>query len=81
MKELSADAVDYRNDKTIKKSAWYEDDVANELKRMMNNTAVQMNDRTFSGKDPVSIIAFLQNFKATCDAWDIHEEADVWLSK
>lgn len=77
--KLFADAVDYRNYRLIKKSTRYEDDVANKLNKMTKKTAVQMKDRTVSAKDPVSIIAFLQNFKAACNACNIHE-GQLWGS-
>lgn len=47
--ELFADAVDYRNYRLIKKSAWYDDGIANELNKMAKKTAVQMKNRIFNG--------------------------------
>lgn len=55
--------------------------MASDLNRITNNTAVQMKDRNFSGKDSVSIIAFLPDFKAACDACNFHESTAVWLLK
>lgn len=40
-----------------------------------------MKNCTFTGNDPVSIITFLQDFKTACDAYNIHEDADMWLIK
>lgn len=53
------DAVDYRNYRLSKKSSRYENEVANELNKMTKNIAVQMKNRSFSGKDSVSIITYL----------------------
>lgn len=58
----------YQNYRSIERSAGYIDSVANELKKMSNETAVQMKNRRFTGEDPVSVIAFLQDFRAFCDA-------------
>lgn len=52
MSEIYADAIDYRSSLLIKKSFWYVDDVAYKLIKMTKKTAVQIRDRTFSGKDP-----------------------------
>lgn len=40
-----------------------------------------MKDRTFSGKNSLSIIAFLQDWKVACNAGKIHETAAMWLFK
>lgn len=61
--ELFKDAVDYRSYRLIKNLARKADDVANELSKMTKKTDVQMKDRIFNGKDTVSIVAFLQDFK------------------
>lgn len=48
---------------------------------MTKKTALQMKDQTFNEKYPESIIAFLQDIKANCDACKIHESAADWLIK
>lgn len=53
--------------------------MGHKLSRIIKKAAVQMKDGTFSGRDPVLIIAFLQNFKAFCDACNIHIRATLWL--
>lgn len=47
---------------------------------MIKKTVVQMKDQIFSGKDSMSVMAFLQDFKFQCDACNIHGGATVWLS-
>lgn len=47
--ELFADEIDYRDYIFIEKSARYDDEVANELKKMTKKSALHMKDRTFSG--------------------------------
>lgn len=74
-------AVDYRSYHRLKKSSRYGNDLAHELHRMAKKVAVQMKDRTFSAKDPLSVVAFLQRFKSACDADGIHEGAARWLIK
>lgn len=64
----SVNAVDDQKYRLIENLALYEDNVPNELYKMTKKTAVQSKDGTFSGKDQVSIIAFLQDFKAACVA-------------
>lgn len=53
--------------------------MSNELNKMIKKRAVQMKDRTFNGKDPMSIIVFLQDFKAACNAYRIQEGAAMWI--
>lgn len=43
--------------------------------------ALHMEDRIFSGKDSLSITAFLQGFKTACDSCSIHDNATLWLFK
>lgn len=46
---------------------------------MTNRTALQMKDLAFDSKRFVSIVTFLQNFKAACDVCKINEGAAKWL--
>lgn len=71
--ELYADPVDYRSYRLITKSPRYTDDITNELNKMTKKTVLQINDRAFSGRDPMLIIAFSQNFEAVCNASNIHD--------
>lgn len=48
---------------------------------MKEKIVVQMKDRIFSGKDTMSVMYFLQEFKSTCDACEIHEGTARWLSE
>lgn len=81
MSELFADAVDYQHYRLIKRSARYNDNVANELKKMTKETTVQVKHLTFTGRGSVSMIASLQAFKADCDAYNINEGAAMWPFK
>lgn len=76
-----ADTVDYRNFRLLKKSSFYDDDAAKELHEMAKKIAVKVRDRTISGKDPMSIFAFLQKFKSVCEARGIHESTERCLLK
>lgn len=42
---------------------------------------MQMKNRTFTGKDPVSIIAFLPDFEAVYNAYNIYEGEAIWIYK
>lgn len=75
MNELFVDAFEYRNYSHIKKSSLYDEYLANELKNMEKKTADQLMAQTLSDKSTVSIILFLQNFKAACAACKIHNNA------
>lgn len=55
--------------------------MVNDINRMTRNTTVQMKDLTSNCKDLVSMIAFLQDFEAACDAFHIHKSTKKWLFK
>lgn len=59
--KLFADAIDLRSYRLTEKSAWYDDDVDNEVNKMMKKTNVQLKDGTFNGRDRLSIIAFYRS--------------------
>lgn len=61
-------AVHYHKYHPIKKLVRYDEDVAHDLQRMAKKTAVQIKDKTFSEKDPMSVVAFLQNYKSAYGA-------------
>lgn len=48
---------------------------------MAKKIAVQMKDHTISGKDPMPVITFLQEFKSVCDVCGIPGGAAMWLFK
>lgn len=48
---------------------------------MLKKVAVQMKDRPFLGKDPMSVITFLQYPRSAFDACGKHEKAAMWLFK
>lgn len=48
---------------------------------MAKKIAVEMKDRIFSGKEQMSKIAFLQEFKSAWNACGIHKSAAIWLLK
>lgn len=59
----------------------YDDDIAKELHKRAQKIAVQMKVCTFSGKVPMSVIVFLQEFKSVCYASGIHGSGSIGLSK
>lgn len=71
----------YRNYRLLKKLFSYENDLAHQLQRMAKKIAVLMKNRTFSGRDPMSVIGFLQEIKSSFDACEIHESTVMWLFK
>lgn len=79
--ELFTRAVDYRSYHLIKKWTWYNSDLVNEVNKLTKKTNVRMKDQTLNRKDPVSIIAYRQNFKATCNASSKHEGMAILLLK
>lgn len=59
--------------------ARYDNDIAKELNKMTKKTAIQLKDRAFNVKDSVSIIVFVQDFKAACDAVKFQKRTAMWL--
>lgn len=51
------------------------------FERVTWKTTVEMNNQSISGKEPVSSISFLQDFKTVCDAVYIHKGASTGLIK
>lgn len=73
MSKLFADAVDYQKYRATKNLPGTKMSQENELKNIIKKIAVHKEDWMFSGKDPVSIFASLQEFNASFDACNIHE--------
>lgn len=65
----------------IKKCTRSDNDVEYKLNKMATKIAVQVNDEIFNGKNTVSVIVFIQEFKAACNVSNIHEGAVIWLLK
>lgn len=72
-------AADYHTYRLIKQLARYDDNVEHELHWMARKTAVQMKNGTISGKDHMSVIAFLQGFNSAFDACGIKDGTVIWL--
>lgn len=77
--ELYANAMKNRSYKLIKMCVRSGDEVTNKLNKMTIDTAVQMKDRPFSGKDPLLIVNLWLNLKTTCDTCIFQEFAAIWL--
>ena len=43
------------------------------LKRNVDNLRCQLQDTTFTGRDPITIISFLTEFSNTCDELELFE--------
>lgn len=74
-------AADYRPYRLIKQSARYGYGLAHELYRMAKRIVVQIKNRMISRKNPMSVIAFLYDFKSACKACRIHDGEEMWLYK
>lgn len=74
-------AIDFPSYRLIKKSAWYDDDVAMKWNNITRKTAVRMNERAFSGINQQLIIAFLQNFEVASRTCNTNERTAMWLFK
>lgn len=72
-------AVEYRLQKLIRRSQRYEDYFTSEMQKIRKKVAMQMKDQVFSGKDLISAINYLTEFKRECDSSRIPERAAVWL--
>lgn len=73
--DCPAVAVDYTNHRLLKKLSGYEDKVAHERHKMAKKIAVKVKNHAFVGKDSISVIAFLEQFRSTFDACKIYESA------
>lgn len=63
-----AAAVEHLNYHVLEKLSCYNHDVTHELHNTAKKIAVQMEDSTFSGKDPVLVISFLPELKLASEA-------------
>lgn len=81
MSDQFTDAVDYHQYWVSKTSTSYDDDVARELRCITKKVALQMKDSTFDRRDPVLIIAFLNDFKDSYDAYKIDKGTAFWILK
>lgn len=78
LNKLFANAVKYSSYTLIRELDWYDYDAANDQREITKNTAVQINNRTDSGKHAVSIIAFWRDFKKSCSTCNIPDSAVIW---
>lgn len=58
-----AATVDYRSDRLLRKSLRYEDYFFHEFNKIAKKLAVKKKDHNVFGKDPISIMPSLQEFK------------------
>lgn len=73
--DLCTDTVDYRNCHIIQKFPLCKDKVANEINMMTRKASIQIKERIFDVKHPLSIVAFFEDFMAACIAFQTHEGA------
>lgn len=62
-KERYQKAVDHRYYRSIYKSEWHDYDMASDFQKMRKKVAVQMKDQAFNGKDSISVVEVLTEFK------------------
>lgn len=53
--------------------------MACKCQNMRKNVAAQMKDEAFNGKNPISIINVLTEFKRVCDWPHVYNSATVWF--
>lgn len=73
-----ADVLNFRRYRLNNRSALYNHEVARKMAKMAKNMKLQVNFK-FSGKDPIMVIRFLQQFKSACNQNGVHEGAAIWL--
>lgn len=66
--DRSAAVVNYRSYCHLNKSSRNDEDVAHELHRIVKRIGLQMKHYTFSGKEFMSVITFLQDLKSASSA-------------
>lgn len=77
--ENIAAAANYHNFRLQKLLYHYEHGVTQGVHRMANKTAFHMKDQTFSGKEPMLILAVLRDFKYSKAACRAQEWDETWL--
>lgn len=61
------------------KSRSHADVVDSEMQKTRKRVAAQMKNQAFNGKDPITIVNYLIDFKRACHLSNIQEGAAVWL--
>ena len=72
-------ALDYRTYRLSDRSQHYDRVVAKKVAKMAKMMEVQLRSHFFDATDPISILAFLPQFKTACDTNGVHEGAETWL--
>lgn len=57
----------------------YNDDAASDLQKRCRKVVVQEKDQAFNGKDFISVVNVLTDFKKACHSSRNHEGAAAWL--
>lgn len=60
-------------------SSLYDDDVVHKLHNMVKKIVMQIKYHTFSEKDHIYVIFFLQYFESICEACKNHGILEMWL--
>lgn len=62
----------------LKKLYHYDNEFAQQLHYRVKRIRVQKQHRTISGKNPMSVSAFVEGCKSACDGCGLHEVAEMW---
>ena len=71
-------ACDYHSYRLRDRDGQYTSSVAEKIPKHRKRLEPQMKNRTFSGQDPITILAFLNWFQKACDQCGISEGAALW---
>lgn len=71
--------VEYHSYHHIHKSQRYRDNVGFKIRKMLKRSTVQMKDQVLNGKDPISVINFMNAFKWVYHFSSIQEGAAICL--
>ena len=66
-------AVDFKTYRLINRSASYTPRMTGNLTRAKKKVDASMSSRTWTGKDKIGVLNFLENFKRACDSAGLHE--------
>lgn len=73
------EALDYRTYRLRKRSQHFNGHVASNVAKFVKRLRSQLKETEFDESDPISVLAFLKEFRDACDSIGVHEGVAMWL--
>ena len=77
-REIFAKAVNYKSYRLQNRTDTYTSATSSRVTKLEKKLKIQMGSHTFSGKDPITVLAFLARFRDACDKNDVAAGIAVW---